>query len=142
MDFDEAELVADSERPDSRSPVRVSLRRHSMRYPLERMQEIEQEQADSYAQLEVAREADRPAARFGIRAGVFQDEVRAADKLTEVIDAGYEATMVSGTHNGELRYELQVGPFGTLKQADDVSAVLQRSFGLDPSVTVLPTGIE
>lgn len=72
-----------------------------------------------------------------IRAGTFYDETRAAERLTLLLDRGYEAQLASGESDGRLAFELQVGPYDTEKEADAVALVLSDAFGFAPSVSML-----
>jgi general secretion pathway protein D len=146
-DLDEDEKLADQEHQelaeemgldtdqDRRDPVRFALRRHERRYPLERMREIEQgRQAEAERTGQTASPEDVP--HYGILAAVFRDEAAAAETLTELVDAGYEGTLVSGESAGTVLFEVRLGPYETLKEAEEASTVVRRAFGLEPTVLV------
>lgn len=119
-------------------PVRARLLEHTDRYPLERMREIEEQLERERAEArESAARAER-GLRYQLIGATFRDENAAATTLQEVLDAGYEATIVSGDVDGEVLYELRVGPFSSLEAAEKGAAVLRESFGLAPQVTVEP----
>jgi general secretion pathway protein D len=120
-----------------RNPVRHFLIRHKERYPLERMREIEEGRREAEdAEEEAARKAEQ-APGFGVRAGVFRDPDQASALLTEILDAGYEGALVSGETDGVVLYEIQVGPYPEIDEAEQVASVLRRSFELEPSVFVV-----
>ena len=126
------------EKTGKRNPARDRLGELSERYPLERMREIEQQDVEAAAarEAEKAEAAARP--RYAIAGGVFPDEAVATQRLTELLDAGYEATLVSSPRNGGLVFELRLGPFASREQAEREAEVLQRAFGLDTSLLEEP----
>jgi hypothetical protein len=71
-----------------------------------------------------------------VLAAVFRDERAATATLTELLDAGYEGTLVSGESQGTLLFEVRLGPFASLEEAEDAAAVVRQGFGLSPTVLV------
>jgi general secretion pathway protein D len=133
----EAEAAGIAFRPvKGRRPVRARLVEHTERYPIERMREIETQRAADRAAAREAADAAGTGPSYGILAATFRDEGAAAATLQEVLDAGYDGTLVSGDHGGEVLYEVRVGPFPSLESAEQGAAVLRESFGLAPTVTV------
>ncbi len=122
--------------------VRNALVEHSKRYPLQRMREIEDERERIREEKAEAAKIGPEGTRYGVRADVFSDPDAASAALTEILDAGYEGTLVSGETDGMLLFEVQVGPFETLEEAEQASEVLQEVFGYSPSLIVLPTNRE
>jgi general secretion pathway protein D len=122
-----------------RDPVRARLQQLDRSYPLERMREIEEAKRAERARVDEAARllAEAGGPRYEIRAEVFRDADRASETLTELLDAGYDGTLVSGETDGFLLFELLVGPFPTLEEAESASAVLREAYGLSPAVTVL-----
>ncbi|MEN8183433.1 MAG: secretin N-terminal domain-containing protein, partial [Myxococcota bacterium] len=112
-------------------PVRGRLLEHSERYPLERMLEIENERR---RQREAASLPLPEIPRFGVRVGVFRDQAEASRTLTELLDAGYDGTLVSGETAGELLFEVRLGPFEGLEDAEEAAGVARSAFGLSPEV--------
>jgi general secretion pathway protein D len=119
-----------------RNPVRRRLLEHAERYPVERMREIEaeEERARQEAEAAAVRAADAP--HYGILAATFRDEGAAAATLQQLFDAGYDGTLVSGNTSGAVLFEVRLGPYPTLEEADRTASVVAESFGLSPTVTV------
>ncbi len=121
---------------DSRNPVRAQLEAHAKKYPVERMREIEQaEAAEAEAERRAAVEAET-APSFGVLAATFRNESAATDSLQQLIDAGYDGTLVSGDTDGTVLYEVQLGPYPSIEAAREVAGVIRESFGLAPTVVV------
>jgi general secretion pathway protein D len=121
---------------DSRNPVRAQLEAHARKYPVERMREIEREEEEaSEAERRAAEEAAR-AARFGVLAATFRNESAATDSLQQLIDAGYDGTLISGSTDGTVLYEVHLGPYPSVESAQEVARVIRESFGLAPAVLV------
>jgi cell division protein FtsN len=116
--------------------VRHALLDHEARYPLERMRKIEREQAEERARR--AALAVEPQPEYFLQAGLFGDETRAVDTLTTLLDLGYDATLVAGERAGQLLYEIRVGPYTGLEQAEAARRVIERSQGLSPSILIKP----
>ncbi len=122
--------------PDPHEPVRSTLESHERRYPLERMREIEagRRERDTRAAEEAARAGAGP--RYGVLAAVFRDERAATETLTQLLDAGYEGTLVSGESQGTVLFEVRLGPFQSLEEAEQAASVARQAFGLAPTVLV------
>ncbi len=67
---------------------------------------------------------------------MFRDEQEAVELLTELVDAGHEGTLLSGETDGVLLYEIRLGPYDDLEDAQWVTRVLQRSHQLAPTVLI------
>ena len=118
------------------NPVRGRLASHAELYPVERMLAIEREvEAKSAAQAEALRAAE-DAPRYGVLAAVFRDEDAATRLLTDLLDAGYDGTLVSGDSEGTVLLEVRLGPYDSLEEAERVANTVRRSFGVAPSVLV------
>jgi len=123
--------------PPGRNPVRSRLLEQEARYPLERMREIEQQKSE--ARERARAEAARPGERYLVQAPVLGDENEAMQMLTELVDAGFDGTLVSNqTASGLVLYEIRLGPFETLEEAQRVGGVVQTAHGLSSSVLVEP----
>ncbi len=122
--------------PDARNPVRGRLEKHARKYPVERMREIEQEREKAAEAARRAAEGAETAPRFGVLAATFRDESAATESLRELIDAGYDGTLVSWDTHGTVLYEVHVGPYPSVESAREVSGVLRDAFGLAPTVVV------
>ena len=115
-------------------PVRERIAHHRARYPVDRMGEIEAEREARRATD--AREVESGES-FMLQAAVLGDSGAAADLLTELIDSGYDGELVSTTVGESLLYEIRLGPYSSLDQAQIVGEAVQRSHGLAPAVLVL-----
>ncbi|MCG8589939.1 MAG: SPOR domain-containing protein, partial [Proteobacteria bacterium] len=125
------------ERGEGRNPVQRTLSTHEARYPLARMREIELARAEARERREAEREEALTSKRYGVRAGVFRNDEEATALLTQLLDGGYDGTLVSNEIDGLLLFEVVVGPFEDAKAAGDVADVLERSYSLSPRVTLL-----
>jgi hypothetical protein len=67
---------------------------------------------------------------------VFRDERAATETLTQLLDAGYEGTLVSGESEGTVLFEVRLGPFASLEEAEQAASVARQAFGLAPTVLV------
>jgi general secretion pathway protein D len=119
--------------------VHQELTRHGTRYPIERMRELEELQSAERAErnANAARAAASEAQRYAVRVATFMDESDATERLTVLLDAGYEGRLMTSESNGRLVFTLEVGPFEDLWDADRAAEALDESYGFDSSVTVL-----
>ncbi|HME70531.1 MAG TPA: type II secretion system secretin GspD [Myxococcota bacterium] len=120
-----------------RNPTRNVLLEHEKKYPLERMREIEQLQGEKAEKQKEAEEAEKKGPRYLLLAAVYRDEAAARKKLRELLDAGFDATIVTRDQAGTLVFEIRVGPYPDLAAANHAAAMLRESFGLSPSISVL-----
>ncbi len=137
----EAEAAGEEYKPErSANPVRTAVLNHQARYPLERMRDIEQAQRDEQQRetAEAATQAARAAPRYFLQAAIYSDPDAAVSKLTELVDAGYDGNLVSGEVDGAVLYQVQLGPFENVEEAERVGMALRRSHGLEPSVMLAP----
>jgi hypothetical protein len=101
------------------------------------MREIEQQKSEARARA--LAEAGRPGERYFVQAPVLGDETAAMQLLTELVDAGFDGTLVSNqTGSGIVLYEIRLGPFDSLDEAQRVGTVVQSAHGLTSSVLVEP----
>jgi hypothetical protein len=117
-------------------PARTLLAGHAARYPVERMREIEQAQRDELAREEASRAAAEREPAYYLDVAVFGDPDAAAALLTDLIDSGHDGRLVSQESGETVLYELQLGPYSTLAEAQSIAAVVRRSHGLSPTVVV------
>ena len=106
------------------------------RYPLERMREIEREQARSREAARAAEAERTRGTRYVVLAGSYADPNAARGILLELVDAGFDGTLVSSGPAGQVRYELRLGPYTDVDQAERAAGTVQRAYGL-PSRIVL-----
>lgn len=139
-----AEEAGTAYEPETRgAPVRRALLKHQARYPVERMMAIERSERE--AAERALDEADRAesAPTYYLKAAVFGQAEAAADQLTALIDAGFDGTLVTEEIDGIVLFEVRVGPFDTIDQAENASAALRRSEGLAPTVLIdTPSEVE
>jgi len=124
--------------PGSRNPAREVLLDHEAAYPLERMREIESERQGERAARAAAAESGGPA--YFVEAPVLGDEQAAMDAVKSLNDAGYpDATLVTtALPGGGVAFEVQIGPYEDLEEAQRVGEVVRRAQGLRPAVIVRP----
>ena len=116
------------------NPVRHAVLDHENRYPVERMLEIERLEREAAERR--AAEALAPQPEYFLQAGLFTDEDQAVDTLTTLVDLGYDGTLVTGERGGRVLYEVRVGPYQSLPNAEAAIRVLERSTGLMPSILI------
>ena len=114
-------------------PAATALDQIEKRYPVQRMRELERLQREEREQLENERlDRDRP--KFFVLAAVFRDESAARAKLQELLDAGFDATIVSAEQDGQVVLEVRVGPYETQYRAEVAAETLRQAHGLSPTV--------
>ena len=115
------------------NPVRHAVLDHEGRYPVERMREIEQFEREA---AERAAQEPKGGPTYFLQAGLYADEDRAIEVLTEVLDLGFDGALLTADRAGALLYEVRVGPYETLEDARLGIHVLERAHDLSPSVLV------
>ncbi len=137
----EAERVAMAEEQglpyipdDNDHPIRERVSEHRARYPNERVQEIERIRAEERAAAAASTE-DGP--RYVLQAAILGDPDAAARLLTDLIDSGHDGTLVSAPIGDSVLYEIHLGPFTSLEQANGVGEAVRKSHGLAPAILVL-----
>jgi cell division septation protein DedD len=120
----------------SQNPTRTAVNAIGKRYPLDRMLEIERQQAVEKASSRATSAAPVPSARYLVLGGVFADSSVAQTTLRRLIDAGYEGTLVSSRSNGRVLLELRIGPYINLDDAERTADALRRAHALAPQVLV------
>jgi len=125
-----------------RSQVEEHLLDHTLRYPFERIDEIEEQRRQNRSAVRLRRALELRGPRYMIHAVVTHDD-RAAQKVTEIIDLGYEANLVSHSNASGVVLEIQAGPFESIHEAESALTILHRSMHLDPYMVVLePKSVE
>jgi len=119
------------------NPVRNAVLAHEGRYPGERIGEIEAAEVIARAKAETARLAALHEPEFAVQAMVGSDVDEAIHSLQELIDAGYDGTLISNDVGGSLYFELRIGPFPTIDEAERASQLVRDVHGLEPSVVVI-----
>jgi cell division septation protein DedD len=119
--------------------VEERLNEHSARYPVERMRELEERRAATRAahERQSEREAFARTQLYAVRVATFFDEAKATETLTNLLDAGYDGTLVSNESGGRLVFNVQLGPFDDLEEAERAAKTLDAAYGYAASVTVL-----
>ncbi len=123
-------------REGSRDLVRQAIVGHEARYPLERMQEIEQEEREAQERAQAAAAAAERRPGYLVQAALFGDEAAATETLTRLIDAGYDGTLVASERAGSVFYEVRIGPYPSYDAAQQAADVIRGAYGLAPSVLV------
>ncbi len=116
-------------------PVKERIAGHSARYPRERINEIETIRAEERAKALEAGRVIGP--RYLLQAAILADPDKAASLLTDLIDSGHDGTLISSPLGNSVVYEIHLGPFATLEQANTVGEAVRRSHGLTPAILVL-----
>ena len=122
----------------TKNPVKAVLREQVRRYPLSRMREIEEERQSLRAALEEEKDRARTPNLYIVTAGVFYDETLAAEKLTILIDRGYDGILVAAEADDLVVFELRIGPYESLREAESAAEVLNEAFGLNTGVMLAP----
>ena len=120
----------------SENPTRTAVNAIGKRYPLDRMLEIERQQAVEKSRTRAAGTAPAPSERYLVLGGVFADSGVAQATLRRLIDAGYEGNLVSSRSNGRVLLELRIGPYVNLEDAERTADALRRAYALAPQVLV------
>jgi general secretion pathway protein D len=129
-------VLSDMRTIEDEGPASSAVAALERRYPLERMRDIEREQAQT---REAARQAELyrgPAAQYIVHAGSYADAGEARATLTELVDAGFDGTLTSTGAAGRVRYELRVGPYKDMEQAERAASTLQRAYELSSQIVV------
>jgi hypothetical protein len=134
---EESRQVSDlEEEGESANPVRARLYELSEGYPVERLDELAAAKEEAERQREAETTAAATAPRYVVLVNAFEDELYASDTLTELLDAGYDGTLVSGNVDGFLIFEVRLGPYELLKDAERTAEVMRSAYGFDPSILV------
>jgi general secretion pathway protein D len=121
-----------------KNPVRNRVIELSAKYPLARMCEIEQEQREAAARRRAEEEAALHAPKYMLETSLGSDEEAATDLLVDLVDAGYEGSLVSGSVGGTLLLEVRVGPYETYEEAQRAGETIGRVHGRTFAVVVVP----
>ncbi len=108
------------------------------RYPLEMMRDIERSETKRRQEIERSRALTGPTEVYHVLAAVFRDAPEAQSLLTELIDAGYEGSLLSNDSSGTLLFEIHIGPYASARAAQRAVATLRSAYGLSPQVLVIP----
>jgi len=114
-------------------PIRERVAAHRARYPNERLGEIGQTleaQREAAQQVEV-RET------YVLQAAILGDPDAAAALLTDLIDSGHDGTLVSAQVGDGVIYEIHLGPYDTLAEANNAGEAVRRSHDLLPAILVI-----
>ena len=100
------------------------------------MRQIEEQDAEARRRLEEAAAAARSGPGYAVLAAVYRSEAAAQQLLTELVDAGYDGTLVASESGGGVLYEIRLGPFAGLQEAQFAADAITGAFGLSPEVVV------
>jgi general secretion pathway protein D len=132
-----AEAAGEPYEPRGDNPVRTAVLGHEAIYPEERLREIKTERAAMLVLKEDERKAARLAPRYAVQALFGGSEDEAIEALQSIIDAGYDGTLVSSELGDSTYLELQIGPYPTLDEAEQVSNDMRSAHDLEPSIVIL-----
>jgi hypothetical protein len=104
--------------------VKERLAAHAARYPIDRVQEIETIRGEQRAK---AASSHLQGPRYLVQAAALSDADKAAALLTDLIDSGHDGNLVSTPQGDHVIYEIQLGPFDTLEQANAVGVAVRKS---------------
>jgi general secretion pathway protein D len=121
---------------DTENPVRSAVLEHETRYPVERMAEIEADQRLRREAAAAAGASGEP--RYFVQAAVLRDEQGAVALLTELVDAGWDGTLITADAGDGPTYEIRLGPYASLEESQRVAEAVGRAERLQPSVLVAP----
>ena len=119
------------------NPAYDALRAHSGRYSPRRREVLEAQFQKQERLAEKLANSGGNRSAYGLRVNLFDNEDTAAAALMELLDAGYESSLVSHSAGGKLVYELRTGPYDELKAAQDAAEVLTEVYQFTPVVTVI-----
>jgi cell division septation protein DedD len=100
------------------------------------MRAIELQSEESRRRAEEAALAANRRPGYGVLAAVYRSEKSATELLTELVDAGYDGAVEAVSNGGVLLYEIRLGPYRELEEAQQASEAIGQSFGLSPTVVV------
>ncbi len=141
-DADQALTKTDGQIDRGINPAYDALREHSGRYSPRRRLELETQFRDQERMADkIAAQETGPSA-YGLRVELYDDESKAAAALVELIDAGYDGTVMSSNAGGGVVYELLTGPYQDLKAAQMEAEVLTKVYEFAPVVTVLGGSVD
>jgi hypothetical protein len=118
------------------NPAGAAVQALERRYPLERMREIEQEETRAREEARRAVQSAGPAPRYVLLAGTFLDSGEARTTLTQLVDAGYDGSLTASGDGGRIRYELRIGPYRDLAEAERTAETLRRGYDLTPQIVI------
>ena len=98
------------------------------------MGEIEAQQAAERDRRQREENESEQGPKWGVLAAIFRSESAARSQLTELVDAGYDGTLLSSQQGGAAFYELRLGPYDTNEQANHAAEAVRRGYGLSPTV--------
>ena len=124
------------------NPAYDALRDHSGRYSPERREELERQFGEERRRAEEIAGVDANRSAYGLRVKLYDNESDATSALLDLLDAGYEGTLMSDNAGGRVVYELLTGPYTELKAAQAEAEVLTEVYQFNPVVTVVETTAE
>ena len=119
-------------------PTYGVMRRLERRYPLERLQELEEAAKRSAAEAAGEIPQTEPGAPFSITAGSYGDEATAQEMMVRLNDAGYTGELITRRVADAEFFELRVGPFEKWTEAQRAAEVLRTAHQLEPEIVASP----
>jgi general secretion pathway protein D len=120
------------------SPAQKAVKSLERRYPLQRMLEIERQQAAAKAAAAAGAASAGPATHYGVLAAVFRDPDQAQALLTQLVDAGYDGALYAGETHGTVLFEIRLGPWEKLEDAQRAADSIRSAYQLSPEVVIQP----
>jgi len=121
----------------SEPPERMTARKlaeHENRYPVQRMEEIERAEEAARALRAALEASGTEGRRYAISAGRYENEREATQVLTRLLDAGFDGSLATGRIDGKLIYDIKIGPYDDLIDAERDATVLEDGYDMDPRV--------
>jgi len=121
---------------EDEGPAATTIEVLERRYPLERMREIERGQMQQREAVEQEAASRARGSRYVVLAGSYADPDAARGTLMELVDAGFDGTLVSSGPAGRVRYELRLGPYTDVDEAERAASTLQRAYGMSAQIVL------
>jgi general secretion pathway protein D len=129
-------ILGEPSKSANESPARGAVEALEKRYPLERMLEIERDQAAAKARARAAAAVPGKKTHYIVLGGTFADPGTAKTTLTKLVDGGFDGTLVSSRVGKRVLLQLRVGPYPDLDAAQHAADVMRRAYALAPQVVV------
>lgn len=137
----EKALAAGLHLPRDPNPVRRALELHERRYPVEtlpRMRREERERERVRLEQIESLKARRDAGDYLVQVAFFRNPEPAVALLQQLMDAGYDGTVLSREEGGETLHFVQLGPYPFEDRAQHIAREVRASTGLNAEVFVRP----
>jgi general secretion pathway protein D len=127
--------------PIDTNPVRREIDLHAGRYPTEKLPQMRSQQEERerarMREIEALKAAERTG-NYVVQVASFSDEAEAIDQLKNLLEAGYDGTLLSRTERNRPVHYVQLGPYTDEPRAQHVAREVNATYGLHAVVLVLP----